>query len=191
MQPKQNNPESDYTSLKNRAEKSSRYAFIAEHRGGPLKKAQHRQLIHWAQMCIQRVLPLFGDVIDERLEHALKVAKAWEKGTASVGDARNAALGAFKVAKESINPTSKAIARGVGHAVASAHMADHALAAAEYALKALAHNNKPIEEERKWQDEQLPSEIRELVLTSRKAKSKFWQSHVYHKKKNTTSNKQI
>ena len=141
--------------------------FIAEHRGGPLKKEQHRQLIKWACDCAVNVLPLFGEEIDERLKNAIVVAKEWEKGNASVGVARNASLDAIAVANESSNPTSIAVARSVGHAVATAHMADHSLGAALYALKAVKNAGKSIDAERKWQNEQLPSEIMELVLTAR------------------------
>lgn len=71
-----------------------------------------------------------------------------------------------------------AIARGIGHAVATAHMADHAPGAAEYVLKALAIEGKPMDTEREWQDSALPPEIRELVLSSREKKRKFWESHI-------------
>jgi hypothetical protein len=144
--------------------------FIAEHRGGPLKKEHHYQLIKWACDCSEHVLHLFGEKIDERLKNALNVAKKWEQGNASVGDARKAPLGAITVANESSNLAAIAVARSVGHAVATAHMADHSLGAAWYALKAVKNAGKSINAERKWQDEQLPSEIKELVLTARKAK---------------------
>jgi hypothetical protein len=183
MQNKQSTTKHNSKDPEKDAKQSSRYPFIAEHRGGPLKKEQHRQLIHWARKCIMRVLPLLGEKTDDRLEHALKVAKAWEEGNASVGDARNAAFGAIDVANEFTNPTSIAIARGVGHAVATAHMADHAQGAAEYALKALSSEGKPIDAERKWQDKQLPQEIKELVLSSRKKKSKFWNQHIQKTRK--------
>ena len=45
--------------------------FIAEHRGGPLKKEQHCQLITWACTCAEHVVPLCGETIDERLKNAL------------------------------------------------------------------------------------------------------------------------
>ena len=147
--------------------------FIAEHRSGPLKKAQHYQLITWACECAENVLHYFGKKIDERLKNALTVAKEWTQGNASVGDARKASLGAIAVANESSDPTAIAVARSVGHAVATAHMADHSIAAALYALKAVKNAGKSIDEERKWQDEQLPSEIKELVLTARKRR-KIW-----------------
>jgi hypothetical protein len=144
--------------------------FVAEHRGGPLKKEQHHQLMQWACDCAEHVLPLFGEKIDERLINALNVAKAWKQGNASVGDARNAAVGAHAVAREASNSTAIAVARSVGHAVATAHMADHSLGAAWYALKAVKSAGKSIDAERQWQDEQLPLEIKELVLTARKMK---------------------
>ena len=169
--------------LREKARQSRRYPFIAEHRGGPLTKEEHKLLIHWARECITRVLPLFGDNLDKRLEHALRIAEKWENGSASVGVARQAAFGAIDTANELKDPTLEAVARGVGHTVATAHMADHAPGAAEYALKALASEGKPIDEERKWQDEQLPPEIKELVLSNRKAKNKFWQQHIQNTKK--------
>lgn len=60
--------------------------FVAEHRGGPLKKEQHYQLMKWACDCAEHVLPLFGEEIDERLIHALNVGRAWAQGNASVGE---------------------------------------------------------------------------------------------------------
>lgn len=70
--------------------------FIAEHRGGPLKKEQHYQLIQWDCDCSEHVLHLFDEKSDERLKNALNVAKKWKKGNASVGDARKASLGAIR-----------------------------------------------------------------------------------------------
>jgi hypothetical protein len=141
--------------------------FIAEHRGGPLKKEQHKQLNRWACDCAENVLPLLGEKLDERLKNALFIAKEWVKGKATGGDARNASLKAIEVANESSNPIEIAVARAVGHAVATAHMADHSLGAALYALKAVKNAGKSIDAERKWQNGQLPSEIMELVLTAR------------------------
>ena len=145
--------------------------FIADHRGGPLTKPQHHQVMQWACACAEHVLPLFGETIDERLIHALKVGKAWTRGNASVGDARQASVGAHAVARESSDPTTIAVARSVGQAVATAHMADHSLGAAWYALKAVKSAGKSVDAERKWQDEHLPSAIKELVLSARKSRN--------------------
>lgn len=145
--------------------------FIAEHRGGPLKKEQHHQLMTWACDCSVHVLPLFGETIDERLIYALQVAQAWNEGNASVGEARKASMNAHTVAREASNPISVAVARTVGQAVATAHMADHSPGAAWYALKAVKGASKPIEVERHWQDEHLPPEVKELVLSAREMKN--------------------
>lgn len=144
--------------------------FIAEHRGGPLKKEQHYQLIQWASDCAGNVLHLYGEIIDERLTNALHVANEWKCGNATVGDARKASLGAIAVANESRDPAAIAVARAVGHAVATAHMADHSLGAAWYALKAAKNAGTSVDAERQWQDEQLPPGIRDLVLTARKSR---------------------
>ncbi|MGZ5242669.1 MAG: putative immunity protein [Bacteroidia bacterium] len=149
--------------------------FVAEHRGGPLKKAQHYQLMHWARKCAEHVLTLLEDKIDSRLINALQVAKDWENGKATVGDARKASVNAHAFARETTNPVETAVARATGHTVATAHMADHSLGGALYALKALKLGGKSIEAERNWQNEQLPEEIRELVLSSRAVKEKSFK----------------
>ncbi len=141
--------------------------YIAEHRGGLLKKEQHRQLVLWACECVENVFPLYGNTIDERLINAINTAKEWVKGNASVGEARNASLNAITVANELDDKTAIAIARSAGHAVAAAHMADHSLRAAEYAIKAVLLADKSIETERKWQDKHLSLEIIDLVLATR------------------------
>jgi hypothetical protein len=128
--------------------------------------------MQWGCDCAESVLYLFGEEIDIRLKTALTVAKDWIKGNASVGDAREASLGAHAVARKSSNPTSIAVARSVGHAVATAHMADHSLGAALYALKAVKSAGKSIDAERNWQNEHLPAEIMDFVLTPRTKKEK-------------------
>jgi hypothetical protein len=141
--------------------------FIAEHRGGHLRKAQHAQLMGWACDCAENVLRLLGRHVDRRLRNALRVARGWNEGTATVGEARKASLEAIVAARESSSQTAIAVARSIGHAVATAHMADHSLGAAWYALKAVKNAGNSVEKERKWQDDQLPMGIRKLVLEAR------------------------
>jgi len=140
--------------------------FVTEHRSGPLNKEQHHQLMQWAMDCAKHVLPYFGEKIDVRLINALKVAKDWQDDKAKVGDARKAAFEALAVANELVNPASVAVARSVMHAVATAHMADHALGSVLYALKAVKETGESVETERKWQLIKLPADIKELVLTA-------------------------
>jgi hypothetical protein len=149
--------------------------FVAEHRGGALIREQHIQLINWASDCAENVLPLIGERSDERLTNALSIAKNWAIGKATVGDARKASVKAIAVANESSNPVEIAVARAIGHTVATAHMADHSLGAALYALKAVKIAGKSVDEERKWQNKILPSEIMDLVLTARMIKEKAFR----------------
>jgi hypothetical protein len=88
---------------------------------------------------------------------------------ATVGDARKAAYGIIDLAKELSDPTSVLVARAVGQAVATAHMADHSLGPAWYALKVVKSVGGSVEAELIWQNKQLPPEIRELVLSARAA----------------------
>jgi hypothetical protein len=112
---------------------------------------------------------LIGDrAADIRLQNALVSARAWAKGEISVGDARKASVGAHAVAREFTDPTAIAVARAIGHAVATAHMADHFLGAAYYALKAIRAAGKSPDAEQRWQHDHLPPEIRDLVLSGQK-----------------------
>jgi hypothetical protein len=147
-------------------------SFIDESRGGLLTKKQHRQLMIWACVCTEHVLHLLAGTLDGRLANALLIAREWANGNTAAGEARKASVGAHAAARECTNPTSIAVARAIGQAVATAHMADHSLGAAIYALKAIKYAGKSIDTERKWQNAQLPTEIKEIVLTARINKEK-------------------
>ncbi len=141
--------------------------FVTVHRGGLLSKEHHRQLMTWAADCAEHVLPLFGDKTDTRLLEALQTARAWSRGKCSVGSAQKASLQCHATARESSNSEAIFVARAVGQAVATAHMADHSLGAAWYALKAVNAAGQSLEAEKRWQNEQIPLELRELVLAAR------------------------
>ena len=145
--------------------------FVAEHRGGPLSMHNHRLLALWAAECAEHVLSaLWKNDNDQRPFDALRQARAWARGEISVGEARKAAVAAHAAARVSQDAAATAAARAAGHAVATAHMADHSLGGALYALRALKIAGQSIDAERKWQDEQLPAEIKELVLTTRQSR---------------------
>jgi len=116
--------------------------FVAKHRGGLLSREQHIQLMNWAVRCAEHILPFLDEKVDERLIKALQIAKNWSDGITSVGEAREASVNAHKVARESSDPITIAVARSVGHAVATAHAADHSLGAALYAWKVLKNAGK-------------------------------------------------
>jgi len=141
--------------------------FVAAHRGGPLDAAAHRLLAAWAAICAERVLPLFeGCSSDDRPRVAIETAKAWSRGEVPVGAAQKAAVRAHAAAREMTSKAAIAAARAAGHAVATAHMADHCLGAPLYALKAVGAAGGSTDLERAWQIQQLPDEVRELVVSA-------------------------
>jgi len=112
-------------------------------------------------------LHLYGENIDSNILEAFKVANSWIIGNSTVGDARKASTKMLAIAKELKNTTSIAVVRSVAHAVATAHMADHSIVAAFYALKAIKSKGLIIEDERNWQNKQLTPEISDLVVSAR------------------------
>jgi hypothetical protein len=147
--------------------------FVAIHRGGLLDVATHRLLAGWAADCAEHVLPLFTARYpnDPRPRQAIETARAWARGEATVTDAREAAYAAHAAARDATDPVAIHVARAAGHAVATAHMADHELGAPFYAIQAgrlavpASDASAAGQREYRWQCEQLPEAIRELVLS--------------------------
>ncbi len=145
--------------------------FVAVHRGGLLSLEHHRLLMRWAHDCAEHVLPLLGDTeLDERVRHALEIARVWERGEVPTGTAMKASLGAHAAARAATTPTATFVARAIGQAVATAHMADHSLGPAWYALQAVKSAGQSVDAERIWQDQHMPPEVAELVLSAREDK---------------------
>ena len=149
--------------------------FVAEHRGGPLKKEQHKQLIRWAYGCVEHVLPLLAGQADTRILHAIFIAREWGRGRVPTGEAMKASLAAHAAAREAADPVEVALARAAGQAVATAHMSDHSLGGALYALKAVKAAGCSVEDERQWQVAQLPPEVKGLVLEIAAIKAKSFR----------------
>ncbi len=158
--------------------------FVAIRRGGLLDEPTHRMLASWAADCAEHVLPLFAAAYpdDDRPARAIETARAWSRGEASVTEAREAAFAAHAAARDATNPVARDVARAAGHAVATAHMADHELGAAFYAIRAV-HSGSPASEavaagevECHWQRDRLPDHIRELVLSDQELRAVKFQS---------------
>lgn len=161
-----------------RPRQSARYPFIAVHRGGPLTKKHHRLLMKWARECAEHILPLAGNDIDHRLTEALRIAEEWENSRIAAGACMKASLEAHAAARETDDPVRKAIARSVGQAAATAHMADHSLGAAFYALRAVKLAHADVQSEKEWQAKKLaglPDGIAGIVHT-------LWQQKELDKK---------
>ena len=113
--------------------------FVTIRRGGLLDVPRHRLLASWAADCAEHVLPVFTAKYpeDDRPRRAIETARAWSRGEATVGEAREAAFAAHAAARAASDAAAREVARAAGHAVATAHMADHELGAAAYAIKAV------------------------------------------------------
>lgn len=153
--------------------------LVTVRRGGSLTDADHALLALWAAACAEHVLPLFEQARpgDERPRRAIEQARAWARGEIRMTEARTAAFAAHAAAREVVGSAREA-ARAAGHAVAVAHMADHELGAAAYAIRAvraaadLNHRDQAGQAECRWQRAQLPVEIRALVLDDERLRNK-------------------
>ncbi|HET7719410.1 MAG TPA: hypothetical protein VFK43_05540 [Acidimicrobiales bacterium] len=144
--------------------------FTTIRRGGTLTDSDHRLLALWAAVCAEHVLHLFESVqpSDPRPHQAIEQARAWARGEIGMTEARAAGGHAMGAARE-LRGAARHAANAAGQAAVVAHVAAHELGAAAYAIKA-ARAAAPGSEERagrlecRWQRDQLPEAIRELVL---------------------------
>ena len=154
--------------------------FITIRRGGTLTDSDHHLLALWAADCAEHVLHLFESAqpSDPRPRHAIAQARAWVRGEITMTQARTAAGHAMGAARDLLGAARDA-AYAAGQAAAVAHVAAHELGAAAYAIRAA--RAAVVESERdtagrlecQWQREQLPREIRALVLDDEKLRNEI------------------
>jgi len=150
--------------------------FVTIHRSGPLTMENHQLMMKWAIACSEHVLSLFGETtVPGKLQMALYIATEWSKGNVSVGLARHASNHCHDLARTTNDTITSVIARSVGHCVATAHMSDHCIGAALYALKAINLVRKSVDKEREWQNSQLPEEIKDIILENLNIKEKSFK----------------
>ena len=153
--------------------------FVTIRRGGTLEDSTHHLLAAWSADCAAHVLDLFerDHPDDGRPRRAIDQGHAWARGEITMTQAREAAYAAHAAARVAIGAAREA-ARAAGHAVATAHMADHELGGAAYAIRAVraATSVEARDEagrvECGWQRSQLPDAIRQLVLDDERLRNK-------------------
>src|SRR5947209_8959440 len=152
--------------------------FVTIHRGGTLTDSDHQLLALWAASCAEHVLGCFESARpeDPRPRRAIEHARAWARGEITMAQARTAGGHAMGAARD-LRGAARHAAYAAGQAAVVAHVAAHELGAAAYAIKA-AQAAAPEEEreqagrlECQWQREQLPQEIRELVLDDQRVRN--------------------
>ncbi len=151
--------------------------FITIRRGGTLTDSDHRLLALWAAACAEHVLHLYEAVqpSDRRPRLAIEQIRAWTRGEIRMSESR-AAGGHAMGAARGLSGAARHAAYAAGQAGVVAHVAAHELGAAAYAIKAACAAVPGCEEsagrlECRWQREQLPDAIRELVLDDQRSRN--------------------
>jgi hypothetical protein len=152
--------------------------FVTIRRGGTLTDHDHRLLALWAALCAEHVLGLFESArpSDPRPRHAIEQVRAWVRGEINMTQSRTAAGHANGAARD-LSGAPRHAAYAAAQAAAVAHVAAHELGAAAYAIKA-ARAAAPAGKgesagrvECRWQRDQLPQAIRELVLDDQRLRN--------------------
>ena len=154
--------------------------FVTIRRGGTLTDPDHHLLALWAASCAEHVLELFESARpeDRRPRQAIEQARAWVRGEVTMMQARAAGGHAMGAARD-LRGAARHAAYAAGQAGAVAHVAAHELGAAAYAIKAAraaaqAGESKAAgRRECRWQRDQLPEAIRELVLDDQRLRNEI------------------
>ena len=152
--------------------------FITIRRGGTLTDSDHQLLALWAATCAEHVLELFESVqpSDPRPRVAIEQIRAWVRGEIKMSESRASGGHAMAAARE-LTGAARHAAFAAGQAAVVAHVAAHELGAAAYAIKAAraavakSDNENAGRLECRWQREQLPDPIRELVLDDQRLRN--------------------
>lgn len=154
--------------------------FITLRRGGSLRDDDHRLLAIWAADCAEHVLHHFERIRpkDDRPGRAIDLGRAWASDEITWREARTAG-GHANAAARDLRGAARHAAYAAGQAAAVGHVAAHELGAAAYAIE--AERAAAAEDEREeagrrecqWQRDQLPAEIRDLVLDDQRLRNEL------------------
>ncbi len=154
--------------------------LITIRRGGTLTDSDHHLLALWAAICAEHVLALFEGAVpdDPRPRQAIQAARSWVRGELPMMRAR--ALGGHAMgAARPLRGSSRFAAYAAGQAACVAHVPEHDLGAAAYAIKAAQAVAPAPESERArrlecaWQRAQLPPRVRELVIADQRRRNEI------------------
>ena len=154
--------------------------LVTVRRGGSLRDDDHHLLAEWAADCAQHVLHHFEQARpgDDRPRRAIELGRAWARGEVTMTQAR-AAGGHANAAARELKGAARHAAFAAGQAGSVAHVAAHDLGAAAYAIKAAraaapdGESGRAGQLECLWQRDQLPGEIRELVLDDQRLRNEL------------------
>lgn len=152
--------------------------LVSIRRGGLLADADHRLLALWAADCAEHVLELFENLNDDddRPRAAIEAVRAWTRGETAMMATR--AIGGHAMgAARPLRGAARFAAYSAGQAACVAHVPEHDLGAAAYAIKAASaavprdQERDAARTERDWQRQQIPGHLRSLVLEDQTRRS--------------------
>jgi hypothetical protein len=152
--------------------------LVTIRRGGTLTDSDHHLLALWAASCAEHVLDLFESARpeDPRPRQAIERARAWARGEVTMTQTRAAGGHAMGAARD-LRGAPRSAAYAAGQAAVVAHVAAHELGAAAYAIKAARAAAPQAEAEAagrlecRWQRDQIPGTICELVLDDQRLRN--------------------
>ncbi|GAA5124023.1 hypothetical protein GCM10023339_44900 [Alloalcanivorax gelatiniphagus] len=152
--------------------------LVTLRRGGSLTDDDHHLLALWAAECAEHVLPSFERVRpdDPRPREAIEAARFWVRGELTMMETRARGGHAMGAARD-LTGAPRFAAYAAGQAAVVAHVAEHDLGAAAYAIKAAVAAAEPGDEEAtrsaecRWQRDRLPEAIRDLVLEDQRRRN--------------------
>ncbi|MEO7267839.1 MAG: putative immunity protein [Knoellia sp.] len=152
--------------------------LVTIRRGGTLTDADHHLLALWAATCAEHVLDLFESEQpgDDRPRQAIEHARAWVRGDVPMMVSRAAGGHAMGAARP-LRGAARFAAYAAGQAACVAHVPEHDLGAAAYAIKAVGAaapgdaSHSAMRRECQWQRAQLPDSVRELVLEDQRRRN--------------------
>ncbi|RYC13267.1 putative immunity protein [Nocardioides zhouii] len=154
--------------------------LVTVRRGGSLTVEDHHLLALWAAECADHVLGLFesGSQNDPRPRQAIEAARAWVRGDLAMMAARATGGHAMGAARD-LRGAPRFAAYAAGQAAAVAHVAEHDLGAAAYAIKAAVAAAPAGQEdavrgaECDWQRQRLPEAVRDLVVEDQRRRNEI------------------
>ena len=102
--------------------------------------ASREQLCRYALQLAARILQLVHvtDANRDTVDAGFRINEQWQQGHARMHDVRQASFRIHRLARASENAAVCAALRAAGHAVATAHMRQHAMVASDYALRVIS-----------------------------------------------------
>lgn len=145
--------------------------LVTVRRGGTLTDEDHRLLAVWAAACAEAVLPLFEERApdDSRPREAVAAARTWAGGDLRMMACRAAGGHAMGAARP-LSGAPRFAAYAAGQAACVAHVPEHDLGAAAYAIRAAMAVAPPRDRDavrrgtRDRQRELVPDHLRDLVV---------------------------